>query len=345
MHRTTLRFVDKNDASIRTDQTTRLIKLPLFLHVEGYKLDKLSYKGTEQLVLAKYKVAENPLNQVRKAKYLGVTFQPTTVPITNGTQQDPFILSRQYDNGQQSGRDTLRILVGNRYGRFKVLSANYPAISVRDPSIMRQGKTYYIIYTRGVLATTDFNHWRKVKWPPISGFEYSQDWAPEFVQGDHGKQYVVMSVKKENNTHHQLMITSFSNGKVGKMWIPITGNLPVNTIDPNIQNYNGQFYLFCKNETTRQLVMGTASNLTGPYKMEKVKLPFAKVKSVEGPEALISNGVIRLMFDTYDTGRNGVVAFHGLHYIERDIDRRNWRKMKKVESPIVTRHGQVIVNN
>lgn len=343
-HRTTLRFVDSNGASIRTDQIVRVIKIPLFLHVEGYRLSALHYKRHEHLLSARYQVRQAPLSKVKKAKYLLATFQPTTVPIENGTQRDPFILSRQYGDGQQSGRDTLRILVGNQYGKFKVLSANYPAVNVRDPSIMKQGRTYYIIYTRGLLATTNFNHWRQLRWPAVPEFEYAQDWAPEFVQGPNGKNYIVMSVQKKGQSHHQLMVTSFTNGKIGKHWVPITGNLPTNTIDPNIQYLKGHYYLFCKNETTRKLVMGISSTLTGPYQMEKIRFDSSKYGSIEGPEALIKNGVIKLAFDTYDTKNDGEVIFHGLHYIERKVNGGKWSSMRRIQSPIVTRHGQIIVN-
>lgn len=345
MHKTTIRFIDENGASIITDQNVRLIKFPFVTHVNGYKqVSGIHYIQQDHQFVAKYKPEKNPLKQVKAAHFIGVTFQPTTVPITKGTQSDPFILSRQYDNGSRSGRDTLRILIGESYKKMKVLNANYPAVSVRDPSIMKQGNKYYIIYTRGLMSTTDFNHWEQINWSSVPGFDYSQDWAPEFVQGHDGKDYVIMSMQKKGNKHHQIMITSFNNGKIGKNWVEITGNLPINTIDPNLQYANGQYYLFCKNENTRKLVMGTSNNLTGPYKMERVQFDSSKYGSIEGPEAIIHNGIISLVFDTYDTQKNGTVSFHGLHYVERNVNGNRWSKMKKINSLIVTRHGQIILN-
>lgn len=344
MHKINLRFVDQNGASIRTDKITRLVKVPFLLHVQGYRLVGGGYKRTDHLLMARYKVVGKPLQQVEKAKYLGVTFQPTTVPVINNSQEDPFILSRQYDNGQKSGRDTLRILTGDQYGNFKVLSANYPAVSVRDPSIVKQGNTYYIIYTRGLLSTKDFKNWKQHVWPPVSGFKYSQDWAPEFVQGPNRKCFVTMSMQKEGEPHHKLMVTSFHNGKIGTKWWQISGNLPANTIDPDIQYSNGRYYLVCKNEDTRKLVLGSSSNLTGPYQMKEVHLKSFKYDAVEGPEMLINNGTIRLAFDTYDVQANGVAVFHGLYYTERSINGDKWSRVKKIKSPILTRHGQIILN-
>ena len=43
MHKTTLRFITANGASIRTDQATRLAKVPFRLYVQGYKLQKIQY--------------------------------------------------------------------------------------------------------------------------------------------------------------------------------------------------------------------------------------------------------------------------------------------------------------
>ncbi|WP_283576497.1 family 43 glycosylhydrolase [Limosilactobacillus oris] len=341
MHKTTLRFITANGASIRTDQATRLAKVPFRLYIQGYKLRKIQYDRRSHVLLAKYAVAKDPLHQVQQAKYIGVTFQPTTVPIVKGGQQDPFILSRSYDNGQASGRDTLRILLGNQYGTFKVLSANYPAVNVRDPSIMKQGQTYYVIYTRGVLSTTNFKSWKQYRWPAIPEFEFSQDWAPEFVSGPNRERFVVMSAKRKEGNSHQLYVTSFSKGKVGTDWKSITGNLPANVIDPDIQYANGRYYLVCKNENTRRLLLGSSKNLTGPYHMQKLHLDGLKYESVEGPEMLIHNGKIKLMFDTYN---NNPATFYGLHYTEGNIDGNRWSKVKKIQSPIVTRHGQIIMN-
>ncbi|MCH3910244.1 MAG: family 43 glycosylhydrolase [Limosilactobacillus oris] len=341
IHRTTLRFITASGASIRTDQPVRLAKVPFSLHVQGYKLQRIQYNRRSHLLLAKYEVAKDPLSQVQEAKYLGVTFQPTTVPIVNGSQQDPFILSRSYDNGQASGRDTLRILIGNQYGKFRVLSANYPAINVRDPSIMKQGKTYYIIYTRGLLSTADFRSWKQHRWSAISEFEFSQDWAPEFVSGPNQERFVVMSAQRKESSYHQLYTTTFRKGEIGTDWKRITGNLPENTIDPDIQYANGRYYLVCKDERTRRLLLGSSKSLTGPYHMKKVRLDGLKYEAVEGPEMLIHDGKIKLMFDTYN---NDPAIFYGLHYIEGDLDGSKWSRVKTIQSPIVTRHGQVILN-
>lgn len=295
------------------------------------------------MFVGQYEPKDNPLKMVKKAKYIGVTFQPTTVPIEHGTQKDPFILSRNYD-GLQSGRDTLRILVGNSYNKLHVLSANYPALSVRDPSIIKDGKTYYIIYTRGLISTTDFSHWKQIKWPAIPGNDYSQDWAPEFVKAKNGKMYVVMSVCKKGMSKHYLAITTFNNGKIGQKWTRLTGNIPANAIDPDIQYSNGRYYLFCKNESVRKLVMGTSNSVTGPYKVTPVKFDSSKYDSIEGPEALIENNRIKLAFDTYDTEKDGTTIFHGLHYVEKSIGGDRWSPIHKIQSSIVTRHGQIILN-
>lgn len=342
-HQTTIRYLDKYNASIATDRSTRLIKVPFVLQLSGYKLKSVTYSHSQHMFVSHYIPKENPLVAVKKAKYLGVTFQPTTVPIVNKSQMDPFILSRNY-TGNNTGRDTLRILVGNSYNKYQVLSANYPAVSVRDPSIMKRGSRYYIIYTRGLLSTTDFNHWKKINWPPIPGYDYLQDWAPEFVEGPNNRIYIVMSICKKDAANHHLAVTTFSNGKIGKRWTKLTGNLPSNVIDPNIQYYKGKYYLFCKNEKIRKLVMGVSDQLNGPYKMSKIEFNSSKYGSIEGPEALVNKGKIKLAFDTYNTRKDGTTVFYGLHYVTRNSKNGKWSKIKEIYCPIVTRHGQFILN-
>ena len=343
IHRTTIRYIDKYGASITPDQQTRVIGLPLKLYISGYHLNSLYYSHHQHMFISQYAPKENPLKAVKQAKYIGVTFQPTTVPVENRTQKDPFILSRKY-NELQSGRDTLRILIGNSYNKYHVLSANYPAISVRDPSIMKNGRKYYIIYTRGLISTIDFKHWKQIKWPAIPGNDYAQDWAPEFVKAKGGKVYVVMSIRKKGKFKHHLALTTFKNEKIGKRWTSLTGNLPANTIGPDIQYINGKYYLFCKNEQVRKLVMGTANKITGPYKVTQIKFNSSKYGSIEGPEALFEDNQIKLAFDTYNTQKDGITVFHGLHYVKRNINSNNWSRMQQIKGPIVTRHGQIILN-
>lgn len=344
MHNTTLRYVDKHEASIKPDHLVRLAGLPFNLKIRGYSLSGISYNKEDHLFIAKYKVNKPPLDVVRKAKYICVTFQPTTVPIVNKTQLDPYNLSRNY-YGKQSGRDTLRILVGDSYNHYQVLSANYPAISIRDPSMTKIKDKYYIIYTRGLVETSDFEHWHQIKWPAIKTYDYLQDWAPEFVTAKGSKIYVVMSACKKGDNYHHLIISSFKNGHVNSKWKRLTGNIPQNVIDPDIQYANGQYYLFCKNENTRKLMMGVSQNVDGPYKMEKIKLSSSKFSSVEGPQALIKGNKIRLAFDTYNFNKAGTAKFYGLHYVEGNLKRKDkWSKVKKIDSPIIIRHGQLILN-
>ena len=342
----TLRYVDSNKASIAPDRSVR-IKAPVTLHQSGYRFQGISYHPRQHMVQVAYSPTTNPLAQVKKTKYIGVTFQPTVVPIINRSQTDPFNLSRRYD-GTQTGRDTLRILVGNSATNMKVVSANYPAVNVRDPSIMKQGKRYYIIYTRGLMYTTDFNHWHQVKWPTEKQFTPSMDWAPEFVKDQAGHTKIIMSVCETGSSRHQLVMVSFKHGHVQQDWTKVSGNLPYNTIDPNLQYADGKYWLCCKNEQTRQLVIGSADNLTGPYQMQNIEISNPQHFSLEGPEALINHGHVQVFFDTYTLPKNGAATFHGLHYVERNLNDSSakWSKMKTVHTNpfIVFRHGQIINN-
>lgn len=304
---------------------------------EGYRLKNIQFHGSQNMITETFTPKKQPLSLVKKAKYIGVTFQPTVVPYSSQAQQDPFILARKYDDNN-SARDTLRVLVGNKFNDCHILSANYPAVSVRDPSIAKIGNKYFIIYTRGLLCTKDFNHWKKLPWPNDKGFNYSQDWAPEFV----ANRYVVMSKAHTDYYHHQLYLTTFENGVIGKKWTQLTGDFPKNVIDPHIQYAYGKYYLFFKDESKQKLMVGESNNLEGPYTTRKINVhtPFY---GIEGPEALYQHGKWILYFDTINLLPNGEPIYHGLFYSTSE-GLHSWSKIHRVNQNQVLRHGEIICN-
>ena len=82
--------------------------------------------------------------------------------------------------------------------------------------------------------------------------------------------------------------------------------------------------------------------------MQKIKISNPQHFSLEGPEALINHGHVQVFFDTYTLPKNGAPTFHGLHYVERNLNDSSakWSKMKTVHTNpfIVFRHGQIINN-
>lgn len=81
IHRTTIRYVDRYGASIIPDQQARIASLPAKLSTSGYHIKKFYYNRHQHMFVGQYEPKDNPLKMVKKAKYIGVTFQPTTVPI------------------------------------------------------------------------------------------------------------------------------------------------------------------------------------------------------------------------------------------------------------------------
>lgn len=342
-HKITVRFLSKSNSAIQPDKSIKIINIPFSMNIKGFKLTQFYYSHKQHLIIGKYRLTNKPLAEVKKAKYIGVSFQPTTAPITNKTQTDPFILSRKY-NCQYSGMDTVRILIGNHYNDYYVLQTNYPAKSVRDPSIMRDGNRYYIVYTRGLMYTNNFTQWHLLKWPRDHQFSYAQEWAPEFVRSSDNKHYIVMSAAlKGKPNQHSLYLTTFKNEHIGKIWRPLNGNFPTNSIDPDIRYYHHQYYLFFKNEKTRRLLMGVSKKLIGPYQMKQIKADFSKFDAVEGPSVLFIHNKAILFFDTYDI-QHGTAVFHDLHYIKGNPATNKWGKVKEVKSNTLLRHGQFIVN-
>lgn len=92
--------------------------------------------------------------------------------------------------------------------------------------------------------------------------------------------------------------------------------------------------------------MGESNSLQGPYSLQKAKVGSSKFESLEGPEYLITRNKSYLYFDTYDTSLKGITTFHGIHnVVNKTNDSQNqWGHINKVQSPMVTRHGQFILN-
>lgn len=333
----TVRYVDENGASINFDKRIRAFKLVSVSHYYGYKFTNIKLVPSKSLVIEQFSPKRQPLSIVKRSKYIGVTFQPTIDQYSKNAQKDPFILSRKY-NGDNSGRDTLRVLVGNKFDDCRILSANYPAISIRDPSITKIGHKYFIIYTRGLITTEEFNHWKKIPWPKDKDFNYNQDWAPEFVNTKH----VIMSKTHSDYYHHQLYLTTFQNATVGRKWDKLIGDFPQNVIDPHLQKVNRTYYLFFKDETKQKIMMGTSKNVLGPYKTKylNIKSPFY---GVEGPEALYEHGRWLLYFDTINISKNHETIYHGLFYTTSK-SLNSWSKLKRLNHQQVLRHGELISN-
>lgn len=355
----TVKFVDENGTKLVVDSKTYkgkrgMLLLPKKLEreVPGYTpLKKLIFfKDKNQTLTLKFKSKyyEKEIESLKKAKYVGATFQPMTVEVKNGWQQDPYNTARVYD-GRKTGKDSLRILYSNDGINWKKLNVSYPRVNLRDPSIAKINGYWYIVYTKGLVRTKDFRKWEHLKWNHANEFVDKHEWAPEFVKDKFGKWHVVMAGMSKVTRNFQLYISSFNpqTGEIANDWRQITlSNAPDNAIDANIQYANGKYILFYKNEdlATNKIAMATSDNLFGPYDSEQQNIDLGQNHiGAEGPEALIGRKDITLYFDTYqfrgDPSDNNNVYYDGLHFTK--LINGKWTDLSKVNSPILIRHFSI----
>lgn len=355
----TVKFVDENGTKLVVHSKTYkgkrgMLLLPKKLEreVPGYTpLKKLIFfKDKDQTMTLKFKSKyyEKEIESLKKAKYVGATFQPMTVEVKHGWQQDPYNTARVYD-GRKTGKDSLRILYSNDGINWKKLNVSYPRVNLRDPSIAKINGYWYIVYTKGLVRTKDFRKWEHLKWNHANEFVDKHEWAPEFVKDKFGKWHVVMAGMSKVTRNFQLYISSFNpqTGEIANDWRQITlGNAPNNAIDANIQYANGKYILFYKNEdlATNKIAMATSDNLFGPYDSKQQNIDLGQNHiGAEGPEALIGRKDITLYFDTYqfrgDSSDNNNVYYDGLHFTK--LINGKWTDLSKVNSPILIRHFSI----
>lgn len=348
----TLHYVDQNGTSITYDRTivTRtgyvLRMNPEYKKVHGYRLLSKNKKivvgpihTKEYDVMYKPTDEDGQLSKIKESKYIAVTFQPMAVSTTkNGAQSDPFALSRSYDG--QTGRDSLRIIYSNNGVSWHKANINYPRLNVRDPSIKKIGRYYYIIYTHGLVRTRNFKNWQQLKWDYSS--KYSNEWAPEFFETKSGKVKIIMSASLKHSSKFQLYTADFKYGQIQNNWKKVSGNsFPDNMIDGHVDVINGKYYLWYKNENTKRLMCKISNNFSRGYRQYSEAPKF--FDGMEGPETIWKNqNSVYLYFDTYDLPE---ATFHGVHYLSSKDGGRSWSGIKRLDTPFLIRHFEPIVNN
>lgn len=350
-----IHYVDQNGTSITYDRTINL-RTGYIKNIDSESQKINGYKPVHgnrsrkfiiaPIHFAEYSIVYRPINlnqqiqKIKNSKYLAVTFQPmsnSSIPKKDGSQLDPFPLARNYDG--QSGRDSLRIIYSENGIKWKQAYINYPKVNVRDPSIKKVGNYYYIVYTHGLLKTRDFQHWQNISWHYSKKF--SNEWAPEFFTTKKGKTEIIMAASLKKNNKFQLYVSDFKNGQIKNNWKKLSGvAFPDNMIDGHIDLINEKYYLWFKNENTKQLIGAYSDQSNSKF------ISFTKIQKsysgMEGPETLWKNGQnVILYFDTYDLPQ---ALFHGIHYVVSNDAGKNWSSVKKIDAPFTIRHFEPILN-
>ncbi|MBS0937926.1 hypothetical protein [Lactiplantibacillus plantarum] len=296
----TIRQVDANGALLKP-QTFRsghvLTDVNYKKKVNGYKListDKKFPKRfgfTNQVITLTYKVKhpKKSLKQLTSANYLAAGYEILTSNTVNGFQEDK---SDDHINN-------LRLMTSNDGTTWKTLYANYPNVFVRDPTPIRIHKKLVVLYTDGILTTSNLTKWTN------KGFQFNNDKlklqivnSPDIFYGKNRKLNVVFSGVSLNHKNSKLYVTSFSKKKlnVGKKLHRVSGTkMSASLSDPHIDYHDGYYYLSALNSDTQELCYyRSAQPYSGYRRLRDVKLPTVKML---GPNVLRVGNHYQLVFN------------------------------------------------
>lgn len=199
--------------------------------------------------------------------------------------------------------------------------------TVRDPSYIKVGGEYYIVYTVidwgtgheiGMCKTKDFYSYEEL--PHISVGEFNKVWAPTFYV-ENNKIYIIVNAAYEDERFASYIMEYDIKSNTVSEPVKLKG-LPSNVIDTEIYKINEQYYLFYKNEDTKYVELAVCSELLGEYKVIGSDDWAGWGKDLEGP-CLVqkSDGKYLLYLDNYDE--------HQIYITESD-DLKKWSDKKPI---------------
>ncbi|OTA97769.1 glycoside hydrolase family 43 protein [Hypoxylon sp. CO27-5] len=257
-------------------------------------------------------------------------------------------------NEQKSNEETyLHIYTSDNGINFQeyAMNAYKPAQGlIRDPSIIKDGDTYYVVHTTGwsgdtfaVIKSKDLKKWDPVSTVKTGVKDTKKTWAPEwFKDPKDGKVYVIASIKTKQEDFAPYIFTtkgnlgSFSAGE--KLDVHNYGN---GVGQPHIDMFivhkpddkDTPYHAFMKNEAEKHIEHLTSKTVKGTWNYVQTNnaLGFGKR---EGPAlTTLPDGKWIMWMDNY----------HGNYLYSTSSDLSNWSKSENMPSHNKKfRHGTVI---
>lgn len=337
----TVKQVDENQTLIKK---SRQIRVPLLAFNLGSEYPLSGYRATHapHLTLGKQRItimyepvqsSTQQLKLLQKRHYVASAFQVVNAT-TNGNKQT--IPKNQHEI------DRLRILYSDDGIKWQTLHTNYPNWGIRDPDIIHYKKVWYVVYTAGLMKTTDFRHWQQISWNYNSAQQFKWFWAPEFFVDKAGQYHVVVSATQDG-TNFGIYETDFNpeTGQAGTQWTQISNSkVSPNAIDPHLFVWNNQYKLLTKDENAKQLNIADSDTYDSNFINSLVDIPNLGDLKPEAPEAEplndadTTNKGLRVYFDVYDMQGN----YYGIHYTDSDASLSKWSQAKAIKANFIVRH-------
>lgn len=278
---------------------------------------------------------------LNQKKYVATAFQVIDRKTVNGTQMDSF-------------DDRLRIIYSENGKNWRRLAANYPKRSIRDPSMIRVGKWWYMIATNGnFMKTSDFSHWVKLKWNNGTT-KFGAIWAPSFFVDKEGNVHIICAATYPNEGYFQLFVSDFDMGK-GEMvgnWRRVTGgylnqNNNSGVIDPHVAVVDNKYYLWCVRRDDTDLLLFKSDDGFTDFSNIDVKLTPQKKTSDDAYEApaiiLRKKKIVQLYYDQYRQEGTDFI-YSGEHLRELNLENMSLSVFKRLKSDFLIRHMNPVIN-
>lgn len=260
----------------------------------------------------------------------------------DGDAKDKYLFA--YFTGNSQYGQQIRFAVSEDGYNFTALNKNRPVVSqtkgssatssgfARDPYIARDvnGNGYWMvatdmdaspsgmhgswegdscIYTYHSTDLTDWTQVACIDMRNFSGFETARRaWAPQFIWDASKNQYMIYltifsSSSSWDNSIYALYTSDFQSVTAPQA-ITLNKTTSGASIDSDIIENNGTYYMYFKDESSAKVWVATSSNLTGPYTAQKDVSSTLSSKDVEGNAMYRITGTNTwvMMLDEYNNG-------------------------------------------
>jgi hypothetical protein len=188
--------------------------------------------------------------------------------------------------------------------------------SLRDPSVMKIGTTWFCAYTvnngysknLGIIKSTDLLNWSQVMLVDVSAVSgLTQAWAPELVKDTNGDIYIVFTAVTSSTSSFWYIKATDATGL--SAWTAPTQlswtSAPTNPIDATFAYDGTKWYMFYKNDASasKYIEQASSTTLTGTYTTTQTGNWAGWGSGVEAPEVVqLPNGTWRIYMDRYNAG-------------------------------------------
>lgn len=244
-------------------------------------------------------------------------------------------------SGFTATSETLNLWTSRNGEKWEHIGRVYTPSSekVRDPSIAKHNGKYYAVYTTGftnnyfaLASSFDLVNWEFMSNITIHA-TYDKAWAPEIFIDTDGTFHIFVSCSLSGTSTFKICETHATNVDLTtwSTFVQVTGDFPVNVIDPFVVKKENTYYLWYKNEDTKHLEYASSSVLTSGYLVQESGDWAGWGSGFEGVcLILLPNGSWRIYFDDYLNSN--------YYYSDSSDDWATWASKQLAETDEPMRH-------